>query len=143
MARRSLPELPTISYAGDRSPCERHDCRLCCYDTQMPLLPSDIERLVEHTGRAVDDFSHIDPEDGQRQLSNTEGHCVFLGDHGCTVYEARPVGCRLYPLVHDADTGKAILDDLCPHTREFRIRPKDRVALREIVDELLDGRNVA
>ncbi len=131
---KPLPDsLPVV---GAESPCTTNECRACCFDTQMPLLESDLERLEAHTGRPRDAFSEQDETDRPRRLSNTDGHCVFLGDQGCTVYDVRPAGCRLYPLVLDPDKGQGVLDDDCPYRKGFRVRPRDRAALQDLVDAL-------
>jgi uncharacterized protein len=105
-------------------------------DTQMPLLPSDLKRLASKTRRDIDEFSIRDEADGPRRLRNIDGQCVFLNETGCSIYEDRPAGCRLYPLVMDPDTHQGILDPDCPHTRHFRIRPRDRAALADLVHRL-------
>lgn len=134
-----LPMAPQpLGFRGDVSPCRRHGCRACCIDTEMPLLPADVERLVSHTGRTVDAFSVHDAETGETRLRNIDGQCVFLGPTGCTVYAVRPAGCRIYPLVYDADEERGILDDECPHRTEFRVLAKDRAALDDLVTSLLD-----
>ena len=46
----------------------------------------------------------------------------------CTVYDARPLGCRTYPVILD-EKDLAILDDLCPYTSEFD-EPTEDDALR-------------
>jgi uncharacterized protein len=105
-------------------------------DTRMPLLPSDIERLARLSGKSAPEFTVDDEEGGPPRLRNQNGQCVFLGETGCTVYDARPAGCRLYPLVLDPDTAQGVLDPDCPYTRDFRVRPTDRAALKELVGAL-------
>lgn len=124
-----------LPYAGDVSPCRAHACRACCFDTRMPLLPDDVTRLQEATGRAPDSFS-VPDADGGRRLRNEAGQCTFLGPDGCTVYDDRPVGCRIYPLVYDPDRGMGVLDLDCPYRAGFRVRPRDRAALNEVVAAL-------
>lgn len=135
-ASRPLPVLPaTLTWSGDASPCQANACRACCFDTEMPLLSSDVERLAKATGRDPATFSRADGNDGRR-LSNVDGHCVFLGPEGCTVYEHRPAGCRLYPLVYDPEHGQGVLDPECPYRGGFRVRPRDRAALADLVAAL-------
>jgi len=126
--------LPVVQ----QSPCIEQRCRACCHDTEMPLLVEDVERLAAHTGRGRDDFAMPDGAGGLR-LRNRDGACVFLGPDGCTVYAARPAGCRLYPLVWDPDAAAAHLDEGCPYRAAFRPRPKDAAALRRLVDRLQRG----
>lgn len=100
----------------------------------MPLIQADVARLESSTSLDREAFSVM--EDGTRRLSNHEGRCVFLGEDGCGVYEDRPAGCRIYPLVLDPDSGQGVLDDECPYTKSFRVRPRDREALADLVREL-------
>jgi Fe-S-cluster containining protein len=93
-------------------------CGNCCRDLRVPLTTADLRRLVEHTGRAAADVvewlptSEVDltGEPGslvvlqspvQRSLmalAQRAGACRFLAaDASCSVYEARPASCRLYP----------------------------------------------
>uniref|UniRef100_A0A7C3WJT7 YkgJ family cysteine cluster protein n=1 Tax=Thermofilum pendens TaxID=2269 RepID=A0A7C3WJT7_THEPE len=78
----------------------------------MPLLREDLERL-EGLGLKREDFAV--ERDGFLRLRNTGGYCVFydIGSGRCKVYGARPLGCRLYPLVFDEERG-ALLDPECP-----------------------------
>ncbi len=131
-----LPPEP-LPIAGSESPCSKNSCRACCFDTRMPLTQSDIARLERVTGKDRDAFSIVDDqEEGPRRLKNQNGQCVFLEADGCGVYDDRPSGCRLYPLVLDPETGQGVLDDDCPFTKGFRVRPRDRAALNGLVGEL-------
>lgn len=122
----------SLEVAG--SPCLAHACRKCCFDTEMPLTEADARRL-EGRGFGRDEFARTD--DGWLRLRNRNGQCVFLGPAGCTVHDDRPEGCRLYPLVWDADERRVVLDvETCPFTREFRITPTQRAAVESLVTEL-------
>lgn len=77
----------------------------------MVLTPSDIERIKEH-GFKKEDFVEI--VDGFFKLKNVEGHCVFLREGRCAIYGYRPIGCSLYPIVIEVDTGDITLDYECP-----------------------------
>lgn len=140
MPRRPLPRLPVLpeplGHHGDVSPCRVHDCRACCFDTEMPLFHEDVLRLERATGRARSTFTVDDPETGGLRLRNQDGHCVFLEASGCSVYADRPAGCRLYPLVHDPDRDRGVRDDACPYRSGFRIRARDRDHLAALVDAL-------
>jgi hypothetical protein len=89
----------------------------------MTLTGSDVARL-EAAG-----FSGFTREDrnGDLELVNRNGWCVFLDGASCGVYDLRPDGCRLYPLVLDIGSGRVVLDEYCPHRAEFPIEA-DRVA---------------
>ena len=82
----------------------------------MPLTDSDIKRIVRHTGEASHelvrwvDKNGIDMDDepeafvmlrqGMRVmvLRHEGGGCRYLGaDNRCTIYNHRPLGCRIFP----------------------------------------------
>jgi len=87
-------------------------CGQCCMNTQMELLPEDIERITS-LGYRLEDFAVFDGEIWR--LRNVDGHCVFLNPQTmeCTIYKDRPIGCRLYPLVYD-DVEGPYVDRECP-----------------------------
>jgi uncharacterized protein len=121
-----------IELAG--APCEVHACSLCCYETEMPLTESDIER-IERLGHRREDFSILDDEKVP-QLRNDGNHCVFLVKGRCSIYEHRPDGCRLYPLVWDRDLERVVRDDFCPFHKEFPIDKQKEAALLRVLATL-------
>jgi len=78
----------------------------------MELLSKDIERL-EKMGYRLEEFAVIDT--GVTRLRNVDGYCYFYNrtDKKCQIYEKRPMGCYLYPVVYLANEG-AMVDELCP-----------------------------
>uniref|UniRef100_A0A7C3WKX1 YkgJ family cysteine cluster protein n=1 Tax=Thermofilum pendens TaxID=2269 RepID=A0A7C3WKX1_THEPE len=75
-------------------------CGKCCRRAVIPLLRSDIEKLSKRFG---DVNSYIEWDSGVPVLKRAEGGaCIFLdaGSGRCTVYDVRPLACKLYPLVH-------------------------------------------
>ncbi len=104
------------------------NCGLCCEETVMELSSEDITRL-EEIGYRLEDFAVT--EDGVTRLRNVDGYCVFYSraDKKCQIYEKRPMGCYLYPVVYLANEG-AVVDDLCPmgHTvSEQELRTKGKI----------------
>ena len=86
-------------------------CGICCVGTEMELLAEDIERITAR-GYKLEEFA--EEKDGVYRLKNVDGHCVFYDPEKrlCKVYDIRPVGCRMYPLVYD---GKSVtIDRTCP-----------------------------
>ncbi|WP_457550278.1 YkgJ family cysteine cluster protein, partial [Archaeoglobus sp.] len=62
--------------------------------------------------------------------------CYFLDESNrCRIYEHRPIGCRIYPVVLDVETGKAVVDDLCP--KKDSIRRKDLRRAEAILKKLV------
>jgi hypothetical protein len=105
----------------------------------MELSSDDVKRL-EEAGYRRGEFAVRD--DHMVRLGNVGGWCYFysLAKKNCRVYENRPLGCCLYPVVYLADKG-AIVDELCPmgHTvSEQELRTKGRILdklLKKIDDE--------
>ncbi len=110
-------------------------CGRCCHETEMPLTLEDVER-IESLGYSRRDFA---VKVGRiYRLRNVNGRCYFLSeDNKCRIYENRPLGCRIYPVVLDLN-GKAIVDDLCPKRDEIRSEDLKRVEpiLKELVRKI-------
>ena len=97
------------------------ECGNCCSDTIVPITHDDVARLVKGTGlRARDvatfytaaDFDDggeglqfINLDGGRRTLGlrkrfdkdNDRDACAFFKGDRCSVYEHRPVTCRVWP----------------------------------------------
>jgi Fe-S-cluster containining protein len=96
----------------------------------MTLENADVERLA---ARGQEGF-FAERADGALQLYNRGGRCVFLGEDGrCRVYDDRPEGCRLYPLILDVVRNVVILHDDCPWAREFEVDGASERRLRASV----------
>ena len=90
-------------------------CGKCCHNTEMPLTEEDIKR-IESLGYDRRDFTV--KIDGIYRLRNVNGRCFFLDeDNRCKIYEYRPLGCRIYPIVLDLERG-VVVDELCPKRDE-------------------------
>lgn len=91
-------------------------CGNCCKDPLLPLNDVDLSRLAAHTGDsplsivkwvtrheiAMEDEpeAFVRLKQGKRVmvLGHRRGACRYLGkDNRCTVYTARPSGCRVFP----------------------------------------------
>ena len=112
------------------------NCGICCKETMMELSSEDIERL-ERKGYHLKEFSV--KNDGVTQLRNVNGYCYFYNraNGKCKIYEVRPVGCYLYPVVYLANEG-AIVDDLCPMDQtisEQELRTKGKI-LNQLLKKL-------
>lgn len=115
-------------------------CGRCCYQTEMPLTEEDIA-IIEGLGFRREEFAI--EVDGILRLRNVNGRCYFLDESNrCRIYEHRPIGCRIYPVVLDMETGKAVVDDLCP--RKDSINRKDlrraEAILRKLVRKIYSQR---
>lgn len=98
-------------------------CGNCCKDPLLPLTDRDVVRIRERTGASPESFvrwvdrNGIDMDDepeafvrlrqGKRVMIMRQGSggCHFLGsDDRCTIYNHRPLGCRIFPF--DPSYGK-------------------------------------
>lgn len=114
------------------TPCKRHKCIKCCVETEMPLTETDIKR-ISGLGYKLEEFT---VRDGKRfKLKNKNGKCVFLTENGCKIYNYRPEGCRLYPLIYDESINKPVLDDYCPYKNEFKPTKDDAEKLINLIKE--------
>jgi Fe-S-cluster containining protein len=84
----------------------------------MPLSNSDIARISD-IGFSESFF--VEERNGLKRLRNSLGRCVFHNGKTCFVYAYRPEGCRIYPVVLDADKRRVVLDRNCPHHERFQI----------------------
>jgi uncharacterized protein len=114
------------------------NCGVCCTETEMLLSKKDIKRL-EKRGLCQNQFVNFD-EKGYALLKNRGGYCIFydLKNRKCGVYEDRPSGCRVYPVIFDEETG-IILDDICQSRNtitleEKKLKGKKVIRLLEIID---------
>jgi Fe-S-cluster containining protein len=92
----------------------------------MPLSKEDVERL-EKLGFSREDFT-VTGGDGLTRLRNVGDWCYFYDpeEKKCQVYEDRPLGCFIYPVIYSNDDG-VITDEIClmRHTiskRELKIK---------------------
>jgi Fe-S-cluster containining protein len=78
--------------------------------------------------------------DGWLQLKNYDGRCVFNDGKKCSIYEYRPEGCKLYPIIYDEDKNHATLDVDCPHRDEFKISKIKEKIVFSLVEILIEER---
>ncbi|MBT0160334.1 YkgJ family cysteine cluster protein [Candidatus Bathyarchaeota archaeon A05DMB-2] len=119
-------------------------CGDCCTETEMLLSRGDIERL-ERNGYPREFFVLFDRE-GYAKLRNQHGHCVFFNVEArrCKVYESRPLGCRLYPVIYDEEKG-IVVDEVCRAQNKFSeklLERKGKKVLRLLkrIDAEAEGR---
>jgi Fe-S-cluster containining protein len=94
----------------------------------MELSSEDIARLKK-IGYCLEEFAVTD--DSATRLRNVDGYCIFYNraDKKCKIYEDRPLGCYLYPVVY-LENECAIVDELSPmgHTiSEQELRTKEKI----------------
>jgi len=76
-------------------------------------------------------------------IKGEHGKCPFLhykpsGETLCIVYPARPLRCRLYPLVYSVDSKRVIVDPECPRSKSIDEKLIKRYIplLRRLVEEV-------
>lgn len=102
----------------------------------MLLLDEDVERISD-LGYDRNFFSSVTLK-GFKVLKNSrEGRCVFHDGTNCTIYENRPKGCALYPIVFNEDSMSAVKNYSCPFRDEFFLSWKAKKQLPNVYERLL------
>ena len=83
------------------------------------LLSHHDVKTIEGLGYPKDFF--LIQKNGWLQLKNNQGRCVFHTTEKCRIYDHRPEGCTLYPIVYQQDTHQVILDNDCPQRHMFEL----------------------
>jgi uncharacterized protein len=113
--------------------CQQKSCYTCCKNTNMLLLEKDIQTIKQ---QGYETAFFTTQKKGWSQLKNHNGRCVFHNGKKCIIYEYRPEGCRLYPVVYSKDSKTAILDQECPHPASFQISHEKTQSLYTLVSQL-------
>ena len=93
-------------------------CGECCRWTGSVLLTgSDLPRLAAHLGLSeqgfIDRHTRLAPNRQQLALlDQADGSCALLEGNRCSVYEARPEQCRIFPYAWSVPEGCPELDKL-------------------------------
>ena len=104
----------------------------------MLLSNNDIE-IIEKKGYTRNYF--VKSKKGWLRLKNKEGRCVFQNGKKCIIYEYRPEGCMLYPLIFNRKNKCAVVDQECPYEYCFRFNKKSVNQLFRLVTRIISERN--
>jgi uncharacterized protein len=105
----------------------------------MFLLDEDIKRIA---GLGYDEHFFVELQEGFNALRNsTAGRCVFHDGTKCTIYENRPRGCELYPIIFDVDEKSTVKDTFCPYRDEFNILRETKHELPILYSQLVSERS--
>lgn len=84
-----------------------NDCvgkRKCCCNSSkvdMPiLLPFEVEKISKITKRNIDEFAEKKTNNlyqMKRENDDEKKGCIFFQNNKCSIYDTRPVDCRLFP----------------------------------------------
>jgi Fe-S-cluster containining protein len=79
-------------------------CGLCCGDTDQKtrhilLVEPEAEEIAAKTCLQKQDFcSKVSGKTPyEYEMKKVGGHCFFLKDNQCSIYDLRPLICRFYP----------------------------------------------
>jgi hypothetical protein len=133
-----------------RFKCKR--CAVYCCKLGGPsLTKKDIEQ-IESTGHDISEF--IEPTKKQYGnfppmlstiKSNKDGSCIFLridkkkNTYKCSIYDARPVLCRLYPFDFERDSENSFLLRIIPCCKGLNNTDGESVNESFIVKQLLES----
>lgn len=136
----------------------RFECRRCatfCCELGGPkLTKKDIER-IEHAGYNARQFlvpfrgaSEIPPTFLGGLKSKEDGSCIFLkpnpkkGNYECSIYDSRPVLCRMYPFDFQKINSKSLMLRVIPCCRGLSTQKGALVDERFIVDLFKAAREI-
>jgi uncharacterized protein len=99
-------------------------CKGLCHDqcTIVPIAPAERAAIEAHTGRRVKTLPTVEPP--VMRPADDGLTCRYLKRERCSIYEVRPMICRLYGAAAGLE---------CPHG----CRPLAGLLSREVVRELL------
>lgn len=75
-------------------------CASCCRVATTQITERDAEHLAKYLRVKIGDFLRdytVETEEEGRILKRDENGCVFLDGNLCSVYDARPHACELFP----------------------------------------------
>lgn len=114
------------------TPC-RHGCGHCCNGHTL-VFKHEAELLARVSGRSMAYVPPPTQKDLERQREFRYTPCPFLVDNACSVYEHRPLACRLtHSLNENADACVAVADGHRARVNTFEVGP-----LMQAYDELAD-----
>ena len=99
----------------------------------MILSNADIERIKE---LRFDTKFFVRKNRGWLQLKNNNGRCIFHDGISCSIYEHRPEGCKLYPIIYDKDKNYAVFDEDCSHRHRFKRSNNTKQQLYNLISKL-------
>jgi len=76
-------------------------CGECCKLGGGFVYPTleDVGFAARHLDQSVQVFTekYMEKHKNEYVFKNDGDNCIFYGENGCTIYEARPTQCRTYP----------------------------------------------
>ena len=97
----------------------------------MILSVKDIKK-IQNIG--YDKKFFVRKDNGYFKLKNKDGRCVFHNGKKCLIYNFRPEGCKLYPLIFNNEYKCAVIDNECSNGGLFNFNPNDIKRLYNLID---------
>lgn len=101
MVTESSHDVKKGTYNFCNSCIGRFDCCCNCNKIDMPIiLPTEIERIQALSRRPKDEFAKKITNNlyqMRRVKDEEENGCIFFINHSCSIYDVRPIDCRLFP----------------------------------------------
>ena len=123
----------------------------CCVGVRFNVHEKEIQPFLEAQKSGKLPLNHKlvqDKDDKTTYLydSGNGGRCMFLGDKNqCTIYDKRPLICRLYPILWKKDN--YFVDLICPLVHALPLRDiatwpsKNTESLKDMPELDFDGRS--
>lgn len=87
------------------------ECANCCRVATAKVTERDAKKLAKFIGMPFEqlwrEYTQEDETDERVLKRHEDGACVFLEGNTCTVYEARPFSCELFPHVVKGEGSRA------------------------------------
>tara|TARA_Y100000310_G_C20652122_1_gene800000 strand:- start:183 stop:800 length:618 start_codon:yes stop_codon:yes gene_type:complete len=116
-------------------------CGKCCDTTIIHLYPFDIKNICEAKSLTTKQFHQqhsifkLDEDKIPRCILKNRPKCPFK-DNGCTIYDKRPIRCRLYPL------GRVYQDNEIIHVISEKISPGFNTGHKQTIAEWLEQQQI-
>lgn len=77
-----------------------HKCGTCCFHRQIELNQFELIQIAKYLQLSASQVQRLFLIADQNNLirNKNDGACIFLNSSGCSIYPARPLVCRLFPL---------------------------------------------
>lgn len=75
-------------------------CCACCFNRHIEPNKFEISQLAKYLQLPISAVKKLFliPERNNLIRNKNDGSCIFLNPSGCSIYPARPLVCRIYPL---------------------------------------------
>tara|TARA_Y100000310_G_scaffold319400_1_gene374615 strand:- start:226 stop:834 length:609 start_codon:yes stop_codon:yes gene_type:complete len=117
------------------------NCGDCCDHTIIQLYPFDIKNICKAKNLTTKQFHQqysifqLDEDKIPRCILKNRPQCPFK-EEGCTIYDKRPIRCRLYPL------GRVYQDNEIIHVISEKTSPGFNTGKKQTIAEWLEQQQV-